>query len=372
VRACLATAEYPGFGATLLAAANAEIGAAVARACPTWHLEEEFLWSGLDALGEAFVPVLATLFSRGDDELNARAARVLSIVESDAAAEIFAPALASAKLRRLAEAFFRQYPTLAARSFARSYRDPAAPGRGAAAALWYALSTEHPPTSEGAAEGLDAASIAVLAELRRMGAAGAEKRLSPEHRRMAAVWQRIETWLTARHPATVDMLSPPATADDVQTLETSIGRSLPPALRASLMVHNGESDEPVGLLHGYELLSTAQILDEWTTMRDIAAGWTEEQNTSLHPVDGVQRRHWHTGWIPIAGDGGGNFFCVDAEPAPGGYFGQVLFFDHEVGPTHVEAKNLEEWLAAFAAKLEAGVMRVWSGGAVSDEPDPDA
>jgi cell wall assembly regulator SMI1 len=168
-----------------------------------------------------------------------------------------------------------------------------------------------------------------------------------------------------------DMLSPPAVAEELQALETNIGRPLPPSLRASLMVHNGESDDPVGLLYSYQLLQTSQILDEWTTMRDVAAGWSDEQNTPLDPVEGVQLRHWHTSWLPLAGDGGGNFFCVDADPGPGGNVGQVLFFDHEVGPTHVAARDLEDWLTVFAGKLESGTMHIWSSGAISDEPDPD-
>jgi cell wall assembly regulator SMI1 len=372
VRACLASVEYPHFGTSLVAAANADVAVAVARSCPAWEVSEEVLCSGLDALGEGFVPVLTILFSRGDAELSARVARVLSLVESEDAAQLFASALADTKLRRLAEGFFHQYPGLAARSFACTFGDPAAPGRGVAASLWYALSTEHQPVVERAAERLDGPSVAVLAELRRMGAAEAEEQSSPERRRMAEVWQRIETWLNAHHPATVDMLSAPAAAEDVQTLEATIGRSLPETLRASLMVHNGESDEPVGLFYGYQLLSTSQILDEWTTMRDVAAGWSKQRNTSQEFVKGVQPRHWHVGWIPIAGDGGGNFFCVDADPAPGGHLGQVLFFDHELGPEHVAARDLEEWLIAFARKLEAGAAKIWSSGAVSDEPDPEA
>lgn len=372
LRACLASTEYPHFGATLVAAANADIAATAARSCPVWEINEERLYSGLDALAEDFVPVLAILFSRRDAELNARVARVLSLLETEDAAQLFASALADTKLRRLAEGFFHQHPGLAAHSFARTYGDPAAPGRGVAATLWHTLCREHRPTVEAAAERLDGPSVAVLAELRRMGAVRAEEESSPERRRMAEVWQRIETWLIAHHPAKVEMLSPPAAAEDVQTLEAGIGRSLPQSLRASLMVHNGESDEPVGLLYGYELLSTSRILDEWTTMRDVAAGWSKEQNTSPDPVEGVQPRHWHVGWIPIAGDGGGNFFCVDADPATGGHLGQVLFFDHELGPEQVAARDLEDWLTAFAGKLETGAMHIWSSGAVSDEPDPDA
>ena len=35
----------------------------------------------------------------------------------------------------------------------------------------------------------------------------------------------------------------------------------------------------------YELLQTTQILDEWKTMKEVAATWSDEQNTPLDPVE---------------------------------------------------------------------------------------
>lgn len=371
LRACLALSEYPGFGATLLAAANADVAAGVARSCPTWAIDEEHVYSGLDALGDGDVPVLSILLARGHGDVSARAARALALVEADDAADLLARSLSDTKLRRIADTFFHQYPGLAARSFGRVFANAAAPGRAVAGALWDALCIEQRAATEAIAGQLDAPAVTVLAELRRIGTAEAEEQSSPEHARMAELWKRIETWLTSHHPSEADMLSPPAVAEELEAVEASIGRPVPPLLRASLMVHNGESDEPVGLLYSYELLQTTQILDEWKTMKEVAATWSDEQNTALDPVEGVQLRHWHTGWIPIAADGGGNFFCVDADPAPGGHVGQVLFFDHEVGPTYVAARDLAEWLTVFANKLEGGTMHIWGSGALSDEPDPE-
>lgn len=369
VAECLAMRNYPGFGATLVASANADVAIGAARACPTWAIDEELLYSSLDALGEGAVPALSTLLSRQDADTSARAARVLALVEADEAADLLARSLADTKLRRIADTFFRQHPHLAARSFGRIFADPTAPGRDVAGALWGALCAENRAAIEGIAEELDPRTTTVLAALRRIGTAESEEQASPEYARMAALWKRIETWLVARHPAGVGMLSPPAVAEELRAIEATIGRPVPPLLRASLMVHNGESDEPVGLLNGYDLLQTTQIVDEWNTMKDVAETWSDEESTAAEPIDGVRPRHWHPGWIPVAADGDGNYFCVDADPAPGGHVGQVIFFDHEEGPSHIAARDIAEWLTEFANELERGTSHLSISEALA-EPSP--
>jgi hypothetical protein len=61
----------------------------------------------------------------------------------------------------------------------------------------------------------------------------------------------------------------------------------------------------------------------------IRSPWFEGHGLTDDPKGRVQTLGQSPAWIPIAGDGGGNFFIVDLAPGPKGYMGQILFHWHE-------------------------------------------
>jgi hypothetical protein len=58
---------------------------------------------------------------------------------------------------------------------------------------------------------------------------------------------------------------------------------------------------------------------------------------------------------------------IDLDPPPEGTRGQVILYDHEVGPMRVVAPSFSAWLARIAAALEAGKL-VWREQARQVEP----
>lgn len=57
--------------------------------------------------------------------------------------------------------------------------------------------------------------------------------------RVQRAWKHIEMWMGRHAPASHAMLNPPATPDEVESWEASMGFPLPPALRALYLLRDG-------------------------------------------------------------------------------------------------------------------------------------
>ena len=206
----------------------------------------------------------------------------------------------------------------------------------------------------------------------------------------AAAFRRIVDWLGATVPA-VDGFHPPATSEAVDALNRalatpavkgltaamvvsgedppgepdpdgpSFGRPLPEELAAVLSVHDG--GDPCGFLPVtwsmydpslFYLLSCTEIAHQYRCQRDLLAVGEFAGNVPDETGRGVRETWWDVGWLPFAGNGGGDFVCLDYAPAAGGTPGQVITHDHEIGEHRVLAPSLTVYLEEAAASLETG------------------
>ena len=126
-------------------------------------------------------------------------------------------------------------------------------------------------------------------------------------------------------------------------------------MRASFALHNGTIDGGFLLHHG-ELLSLQQILQ----LHSQYLKWQTEENWGLGEdyhaeyIDGpIQPFWWHPSRLPLT-DNSGDGVMIDFAPAPGGQVGQIVEFDHEVGPRRVFAASFGQWLNDLADGLENG------------------
>jgi cell wall assembly regulator SMI1 len=127
--------------------------------------------------------------------------------------------------------------------------------------------------------------------------------------------------------------SPGATERDIAGCEARIGLNVPTKLRAWLLACNGPCVGPGGV---FGIRPRRQDLDI-------------EQILTLHPI-------WHEkGWIPIAGDGCGNYYVVASK----GEFGKgepVIFIDtmdDDAVPAYIVASEVWRFLR-FLLKKELG------------------
>jgi len=144
--------------------------------------------------------------------------------------------------------------------------------------------------------------------------------------RVNKAWDKIEAWFAKNDPTA--KLNPGASASDIHDLETKINLTIPEDLKVSLLRHNGVADPhwSKGNLNSIE-----EIIREWEGWADME----EDEMADAGPKDNeyIQPYFWSKLWIPIDADGAGNGAVVDTNPGPKGKVGQVLHFDHGMGPS---------------------------------------
>jgi cell wall assembly regulator SMI1 len=141
------------------------------------------------------------------------------------------------------------------------------------------------------------------------------------------VWASIKTSLLAKGCLDAMQLREGASDVELVELESQLGVALPDLLKQLLMIHDGQ--EGAGLLFGNQLLSVAQIRQEWQGWREIEADGMNEDCVEFmasSPAGVVKPMYTNARWIPLTHDGGGNHMGLDFDPDTGGTEGQMIAF----------------------------------------------
>ena len=190
----------------------------------------------------------------------------------------------------------------------------------------------------------------------------------PNQRKPASVaksWQRLETWLAANLPDVLETLNPGCTKAELNAFENEMKVKLPPDVRESFLIHNGQKPyaDP-GAIIGQPLESIQRVQSSLAHWRwryeeeqtsDHDPGFREE-NTSI-PIDAIQCEYATPGWIPL-GDRDGNCYGVDLNPGPNGVMGQVINFGRDEAEKSVLALSWAHFLQDVADELEAGYLEM--------------
>lgn len=166
-------------------------------------------------------------------------------------------------------------------------------------------------------------------------------------------WTAFETWLGKHWPEGLADLNPPATSDEIATLEAALGVRLPGDFVDFLKVHNGQKGKVGGLFDNTEFLSTSAILEQWTIWKELLDSG-EFEGIESEPDSGVQSDWWNAGWIPFTHNGGGDHYCLDLAPGSGGIDGQVITMWHDMGTRAVQASGIAQWFRRYVDAVLAG------------------
>lgn len=166
-------------------------------------------------------------------------------------------------------------------------------------------------------------------------------------------WKRIADWHDGNARRGRFPLAPGASERQLDALERAIGSRLPEDVRESYRLHNGTG----WLLFYGEVMPVEGVeamwrrYSEWQRENGYGLGesWRPEELTG--PIKPVW---WNPLRIPVTDNGGGDPVMIDLDPAEGGTHGQVIKFNHEVGPVNVLARSWAEWLSTISDGLEAG------------------
>ncbi|HLW65172.1 MAG TPA: SMI1/KNR4 family protein [Gemmataceae bacterium] len=176
------------------------------------------------------------------------------------------------------------------------------------------------------------------------------------------LWKRIESALSEVLPDPSKIrLAAAATEDAIRNLETTIGIQLPEDLRASLRVHNGQTDcNAVSFCNDGRLLSVTGIADTWFLFRRIIEE-QREQPADLNPSFALEE-WWNTSWVPFAECDAENL-CVNMDPTVRGTakFGAVI--RHLRSDTFESvAPSFGDWLDWVARRIERSAFTVDEDG----------
>ncbi|MBE3047993.1 SMI1/KNR4 family protein, partial [Candidatus Bathyarchaeota archaeon] len=84
-------------------------------------------------------------------------------------------------------------------------------------------------------------------------------------------WRRIDAWAEDNYPELFDQLCEGATSNDLNDLEYVLDCTLPPDVRESLMIHDGQErgGMPTGIIFSSMLLDCEEIVQEWNNWRKV-------------------------------------------------------------------------------------------------------
>jgi cell wall assembly regulator SMI1 len=176
-------------------------------------------------------------------------------------------------------------------------------------------------------------------------------------KRVRKAWKFIEDWFAREVPQFLPFLNAGATEEQIHAAERILGVTFPEDVRISYTIHNGETPQPGVILNGSGIFesdaffSLEAMVEDWRMWNKLLSEGTFEHSEAVG-YDGVKSDWWNPAWIPITHSAAGHYQCLDFDPAPGGYVGQIMsFYCNEVERGR-DFDSFVEMLEDFVAKLE--------------------
>ncbi|BEN51430.1 MULTISPECIES: SMI1/KNR4 family protein [Serratia] len=167
---------------------------------------------------------------------------------------------------------------------------------------------------------------------------------------MKQLWEKMEAILQDTDPDLLADLGPPATDEDIATLEQALGLSLPADFVACMKIHNGQHGISHGLFDECEFLSTSRIIQEWRIWKGLLDGGDFEGAESC-PQSGIRPEWWSPAWIPFTYNGAGDHLCIDLAPTDVGIPGQIITLWHDDGVREKQADSFIQWFTQYVEQM---------------------
>ena len=170
-------------------------------------------------------------------------------------------------------------------------------------------------------------------------------------------WGRVTAWLKQNAPKWTAAFKKPATEQQIVKAEKQLDGTLPTDLKDTYLLYNGTDDLfPTDGDGTFFFLPLSELTADWLMQCDLLETG-EFDGKKVKADKGVKAEWWNENWVPFAGNGAGDFFCADLDPAKGGTAEQVIFVSHEGAKRRLLAPSIREWLSSYADSLEAGDYR---------------
>lgn len=159
-------------------------------------------------------------------------------------------------------------------------------------------------------------------------------------------FKRLEKYI----PKNKKYLNKGASKKELLKLERETGYPFPESFKATYSIHNGE--KKLGLMFGLTWYSIEEILSAWKGYKN----YYEESVTDVISFEKnkVQEAYYHSGWIPIAYDYGGNYLAMDFAPGENGKAGQIINFGRDERQMFVISESFDALLELLIQQFENG------------------
>ena len=158
---------------------------------------------------------------------------------------------------------------------------------------------------------------------------------------MKNIIQRLNEQLSSLRPDYYAQLNPPLSLADIAALETTYNVQLPDDLKELYGWKNGQKSSCYkSFVNNSAFLS---LNDALSTAKDL---------TGMIGSDFETENWWHTGWIPVFQNGGGDSICYDTMGVFTDLPGQLLEFWHADSDRNVIAGSLSAFLQGLSQYYE--------------------
>ncbi|OOV98079.1 SMI1/KNR4 family protein [Pseudomonas sp. MF4836] len=174
----------------------------------------------------------------------------------------------------------------------------------------------------------------------------------------------IAHWVAQHAPDLPPMFRPGASEAEMAEAECQLGLPLPPMLRALYAIADGQTEGAATLLDAFAWMPLSEVVDRAAFLNEFFPGGINEEDPDHEPMQvdaGIRPTWWWPQWLPIMANGGGDYLCVDLDPAPGGQPGQVLAYFHDETYRSLVAPGVEGLIEHVARGLANGTLDLTDG-----------
>ncbi len=170
---------------------------------------------------------------------------------------------------------------------------------------------------------------------------------------LLTIWTQLRKWIAVDAPDLEQNLQKGAVAKEILALEQHLGVTLPEDYKEFLSLCNGQADEYEASFYAGQLLSIADVQNQWNMWQELLENKTF---AGIHsqPSKGIQNDWWNSKWIPFTHDGAGNHLCLDLAPTKDGTVGQVIRMWHDDPERTVKYPSFTAWLEEIWVGIETG------------------
>lgn len=180
-------------------------------------------------------------------------------------------------------------------------------------------------------------------------------------------WVVLREKIESKFPALLGAIDNESNIESLSKISDLVENALPKSFVSIYANCNGELPTGAGFIFGLSLLSTEKIIHELNVWRDIIDQGLEGLNESCssQTPNAIKVEYANTKWLPLLGDGGGNFIGIDFDPAPSGTKGQIINFGRDEDDKFVFAKSLDDFLVLINELLKSPSLVTEEDGSYS-------